>query len=85
MAPAYTLNSLLANIPLIGQVLSGGSEGIFAATFSASRPLVNPDISVNPLSVLTPGITRRLLTWFVKDTEAEEKPRQPTPAPDIKP
>lgn len=85
VAPAYTLNSLLANIPLIGQVLSGGSEGIFAATFSASGPLENPDISVNPLSVLTPGIIRRLLSGFGEDTEAEEKPRQPTPAPDIKP
>lgn len=71
VAPAYTLNSLLANIPLIGQVLSGGSEGIFAATFSASGPLSDPDISVNPLSVLTPGIIRRLLSGFDGDASSE--------------
>ncbi len=64
IAPAYTLNSLLANIPLIGTVLSGGADGIFAATFNVSGSIDDPDVSVNPLSVLTPGIVRRLLTGF---------------------
>ena len=64
IAPAYTLNSLLANIPLIGTVLSGGADGIFAATFNVSGPIDDPDVAVNPLSVLTPGIVRRLLTGF---------------------
>ncbi len=64
IAPAYTLNSLLANIPLIGSVLSGGADGIFAATFSVTGSIDEPDVSVNPLSVLTPGIIRRLLTGF---------------------
>lgn len=79
VAPAYTLNSLLANIPLIGQVLSGGSEGIFAATFSASGPLESPDVSVNPLSVLTPGIIRRLLSGFGEEPQAGEPPNPETP------
>ncbi|MBT3399584.1 MAG: DUF3971 domain-containing protein, partial [Rhodospirillaceae bacterium] len=64
IAPAYTLNSLLADIPLIGTVLSGGADGIFAATFRVGGSLDDPDVSVNPLSVLTPGIVRRLLTGF---------------------
>lgn len=64
IAPAYTLNSLLANIPLIGTVLSGGADGIFAATFQVKGSVDDPDVSVNPLSVLTPGIVRRLLTGF---------------------
>jgi uncharacterized protein YhdP len=64
IAPAYTLNSLLANIPLIGTVLSGGADGVFAATFDVQGPIDDPDVSVNPLSVLTPGIIRRLLTGF---------------------
>lgn len=67
IAPAYTLNSILANIPLIGTVLSGGSDGIFAATFTARGPLEDPDVSVNPLAVLTPGIVRRILTGFGQD------------------
>lgn len=85
VAPAYTLNSLLANIPLIGQVLSGGSEGIFAATFRVSGPLDDPDVSVNPLSVLTPGIIRRILSGFGGDdsdgdTEPVPEPEQPISA-----
>jgi hypothetical protein len=79
MAPAYTLNSLLANIPLIGQVLSGGSEGIFAATFSATGPLENPEVSVNSLSVLTPGIIRQLLSGFGNENEAGTQPQVPEP------
>jgi len=80
VAPAYTLNSLLANIPLIGQVLSGGSEGIFAATFEVSGSLDDPDVSVNPLSVLTPGIIRRILSGFGGDGNGGEpvpEPEQP--------
>lgn len=64
IAPAYTLNSILANIPLIGAVLSGGGDDVFAATFSASGPVDDPSVSVNPLSALTPAIVRRLLTGF---------------------
>ena len=67
IAPAYTLNSLLADIPLIGSVLSGGADGIFAATFRVGGTLDDPDVSVNPLSVLTPGIVRRLLTGFGRE------------------
>jgi hypothetical protein len=74
VAPAYTLNSLLANIPLIGPVLSGGSEGIFAATFSVDGNLDEPNVSVNPLSVLTPGIVRKLLSGFDADADPEEPP-----------
>ena len=79
IAPAYTLNSLLANIPLIGQVLSGGSEGIFAATFNVDGPLDDPDVSVNPLSVLTPGIVRRLLSGFGGEGAGEvpDEPEEP--------
>jgi len=83
IAPAYTLNSLLANIPLIGTVLSGGADGIFAATFRVSGPLEDPDVSVNPLSVLTPGIVRRLLTGFgSKDGPREGSNEELEPSPD---
>ncbi len=84
VAPAYTLNSLLANIPLIGQVLSGGSEGIFAATFAVNGTLSEPEVSVNPLSVLTPGIIRKLLSGFDSDAELPDTLPQADPeAPDV--
>ncbi|MDA0785925.1 MAG: AsmA-like C-terminal domain-containing protein [Proteobacteria bacterium] len=83
IAPAYTLNSLLANIPLIGAVLSGGADGIFAATFRVGGTLDDPDVSVNPLSVLTPGIVRRLLTGFGReDSPGADNDEELEPAPD---
>lgn len=69
VAPAYTLNSLLGNIPLIGKLLTGGGDGVFAASYTIRGPLDDPQVSVNPLSVLTPGIIRRLLTGFGSDNQ----------------
>lgn len=63
LIPAYGLNSLLGNIPLIGTILTGGKgEGIFAATYSVTGPLDNPDFKINPLSALAPGILRKIFS-----------------------
>jgi hypothetical protein len=61
IVPAYALNTLLGRIPLIGRLFSpeqGG--GLFAATYRVNGPLDNPNVSVNPLSMLTPGFLRNL-------------------------
>ena len=61
IVPAYFFNSLLGNIPLIGKLFSperGG--GLFAATYTVRGPLADPNVSVNPLAALTPGILRNL-------------------------
>lgn len=63
LTPAYGLNSLLGNIPLIGTILTGGKgQGIFAATYSISGPLDDPNVKINPLSALAPGIFRSIFT-----------------------
>jgi hypothetical protein len=63
IVPIYTLNSLLGRIPLLGDILVGPKGGgIFAATYQASGNLDNPDVSVNALSALAPGILRELIT-----------------------
>ncbi|NOZ41814.1 MAG: AsmA-like C-terminal region-containing protein [Alphaproteobacteria bacterium] len=63
ITPAYGLNSFLGHIPLIGTILTGGKgQGIFAATYSISGPLDNPEVKINPLSVLAPGIFRSIFT-----------------------
>ena len=60
--PAYTLNSLLGKIPIIGTILSGEKGGgIFAASYKVSGPVANPKMSVNPLSALAPGFLRKLM------------------------
>jgi hypothetical protein len=59
LVPAYTANSLLGDIPLIGGLLIGkDGEGVFAITYAVKGPYSNALISINPLSALTPGFIR---------------------------
>jgi hypothetical protein len=61
IVPAYKLNTMFNNIPLIGEILSGNEdEGIFAINYTAKGGWKNLDIVVNPLSLLTPGIIRNI-------------------------
>jgi len=65
LVPAYTINSVLGSIPLIGTLLIGRQgEGIIALTYSARGPIEDPSISVNPLSALAPGFLRNFFSIF---------------------
>jgi hypothetical protein len=64
LVPAYTLNSVLGNIPVLGSLLMGGEgQGLFGANFRMAGPLADPQISVNPLSAFAPGALRRLFVF----------------------
>lgn len=60
--PLYGLNSLIGNLPLIGRLLTGGDgQGLLAFTFDLAGPAADPRVSVNPFSVLLPGVLRQIL------------------------
>ncbi len=60
--PAYTINSALGNIPLLGNLLAGTKgEGMFAATYRVLGDYADPGVRVNPLSALAPGLLRNLV------------------------
>jgi uncharacterized protein YhdP len=63
LAPSYYgLNRSAARVPLVGQVLTGvNREGFQAVEFDVRGPLGDPRVSVQPLSVLAPGILRDLM------------------------
>ena len=65
VAPAYALNSIIGNVPIVGQLLGGGSEGLFAANFRLNGSSDNPQVTVNPLSALAPGILRQIFSPIV--------------------
>ncbi len=68
--PAYTLNSVLGNIPILGTLLVGKKgEGVFGLTYGVAGPVDNPKVFVNPLSALAPGILRNMFR-FGKQTAA---------------
>ena len=61
IVPAYTINSIIGDIPVIGSLLLGGEgQGLFAANYRATGSAGDPQVQVNPLSALTPGFLRRL-------------------------
>jgi len=63
LSPAYGLTGAFDNIPVIGALLSGGrGEGILAMTFTLKGAMRNPSFSINPLSLLTPGILRNIFS-----------------------
>ncbi|MEJ2122068.1 MAG: DUF3971 domain-containing protein [Alphaproteobacteria bacterium] len=68
VVPAYSLNSVLGKVPLLGQVLVGEKYGgVFAAAYTAEGPLRKPTLKVHPLSVLTPAFLRGLWRKFRDD------------------
>jgi len=78
LIPAYTINSVLGKIPILGPLLTGGKgEGIFGITYEVTGPLSNPETKVFPASVLAPGVLRKLLFDFPdlipENSDEEEK------------
>jgi hypothetical protein len=53
ISPIYALNG-------IGQIFSKKGEGLFGFNYQLSGPSTSPRVSVNPLSILTPGMFREL-------------------------
>ncbi len=63
IVPAYDINSFLGNLPVLGEVfVSREGEGVIAFTYSIVGPADNPQVIVNPLAALTPGLFRRIFS-----------------------
>lgn len=62
IVPANAVNSLFGRIPVVGEILFG--PGLFAARYAMRGPRANPDVSVNPLSALAPGVLRNIFGIF---------------------
>ncbi len=66
LVPAYGVNSLISNVPLLGDILaSKKGEGILSVTYSMTGNAEQPTITTNPLSILTPGILRRIFEGHI--------------------
>jgi AsmA-like C-terminal region len=72
LVPAYTLNSALGNVPILGDLLMGGEgQGLFAANFRMGGQIEKPTITVNPLSPLAPGFLRNLFLFDAPEPDKE--------------
>lgn len=64
LIPAYGVNNLFGRLPIFGEILGGGNKGgLIGVTFRVSGPIDDPQITVNPMSAIAPGIFRRIFEF----------------------
>jgi hypothetical protein len=76
LVPSFGVNSLLGGLPIIGDLfVSRQGEGVFAPIYSVRGSLYKMRVAVNPVSLVTPGVLRRIF-----ENPAEPPPGAPAPA-----
>ncbi len=62
--PAYTLNTLITNFPIVGDIITAGEpeEGLLGANFKIEKKDGDYDMSYNPISVFVPNLFKNFLT-----------------------
>ncbi|HEY6633353.1 MAG TPA: hypothetical protein VIZ90_18025 [Rhizobiaceae bacterium] len=62
--PAYGLNRIFGEIPIIGVLLGNGRDrGLIGVTFKLEGDADSPGVQINPLSVIAPGIFRSIFEY----------------------
>lgn len=75
--PAYGINAAVGNIPLFGEILTGGKgQGVFGLTFAFGGTMASPKIQFNPLSAIAPGILRKIFEFDGSGPPLKQKVRE---------
>lgn len=62
--PLQGINSALCGIPVLGEIFTGPKcEGMLGITFGVQGAMANPQVIVNPLSLVAPGIFREIFQF----------------------
>lgn len=62
--PAIGLSRAIGYIPLVGEILGNGREsGLIGVTYRLKGSARNPEIEINPVSVVAPGIFRKVFEF----------------------
>lgn len=62
--PAYGINRVFGALPLIGPILGNGRDGgLIGITFRLDGETANPQLQINPLSAVAPGIFRSVFEY----------------------
>ena len=80
--PLQGINSAFCDIPLFGPIVSGlDCQGVFGITYAIQGPMARPQVLVNPLSMLTPGIFRGIMEMTSPNPQVQPLREQPTKGP----
>ena len=63
LIPAFGLNNMAGAIPLLGGLFGGRNEGLFGITYRLFGRLDDPQLTMNPISALAPGIFRKIFEY----------------------
>ncbi|HCL67151.1 MAG TPA: hypothetical protein DIC56_20425 [Rhizobium sp.] len=62
--PAYGLNRLFGELPVIGILLGNGRDGgLLGITFRLTGATEQPKLDINPLSIIAPGVFRQIFEF----------------------
>jgi hypothetical protein len=62
--PLFGLNNVFQQLPILGPIFGGREgEGLLGVTFAVRGPLSDPELLVNPVSILAPGVFRTLFEY----------------------
>ena len=62
--PLYGINNIMGQLPVVGLLLGNGKDqGLLAMTYEVVGVPEKPQVRVNPVSVLLPGVTRRIMEF----------------------
>jgi hypothetical protein len=62
--PAYGLNNIFGQIPIVGLFLGGGSnEGLIGITYEVVGTPGAPTLRINPISAVAPGVLRKIFEF----------------------
>jgi hypothetical protein len=79
--PLQGLTGGLCQIPIFGPVIAGPNcEGLSGMTFAIQGPMDRPQVIVNPLAMLAPGIFREIFQMTPFDPKVQRRDEAPTPA-----
>lgn len=82
VVPAFALNNLLSNVPLLGPLLTGGKDGgMFAVSYQLHGPFDDLKTDVNMMSAMAPGALREFFSSPPK--AGTEAPGQPVGSPEM--
>ena len=62
--PMYGLNNIFGQLPVVGLILGGGSdEGLIGVTYEVVGSPGQPQLRVNPISAMAPGLVRKIFEF----------------------
>lgn len=72
--PLQGVNAALCDLPIFGQIVAGTNcEGVLGITFALQGSNKNPQVLVNPLSIVAPGIFRDIFQMTGANPRIQER------------